>query len=434
MSNPNTNPQILIYCTDAQIEDELEKAFSAIKTMRPVRHYRDDLRGSCKAARDYLPSIVLVELGPELAQVRELIEEINACSPSSTIVGLISGDPNSAADSESKTMFEALRIGVEDFIRRPASSRDLEQALSRRMKPKSSEAANLGRVISTISNKGGVGKSTIAVNMAVELAKRHPGRVLLIDASLQMGVCAAQLNLQPEKTVVDAYKQRDRLDTRLLRELATSHSSGLDLLAAPVHAIDALDVDDAVVSRIILLARRSYDFVVIDTFPLFDRVSMAILDLSEIAYVITDNVVPTLQTVRGFFKLLHDVDFPVSRQRIVLNRFTKIGNCPNRKEVETYLGRTVDHVVPFENRIIQAVNVGAPFVASSSRFSKSKRAIQELVDRIVDTSEDPSPRLASSNSVQDFSDQPTSSNNGAEQRTIENDQSDDIPMSKGDFQ
>ena len=281
-------------------------------------------------------------------------------------------------------MIQALRVGVEDFIRRPVSSRDLEQILTRRMTPKRVDSANLGQVISFISNKGGVGKSTIAINTAVELARRFPQRVLLVDASLQMGVCATQLNLQPKATIVDAWQQRERLDGRLLRELTTQHSSGLSLLAAPASAVESSEVDDAIVSRVLLLARRNYDFVIVDTFPLFDRVNMAILDLSDMAYVVAENVVPTLQTVRGFFELLADVEFPKDRQRIVLNRFTRSGSSPGRSEVEQFLGRTVDYVIPFDKKIVQAANTGSPFVLSLSRFSKSKRAIRDLVDDILD--------------------------------------------------
>lgn len=350
--------------------------------VRPITHYRDELRTCSEAARDYQPNIVLIELGQNLDQVRVLVEEIAASSPSSSIVGLVSADRVASSGSESTLMIQALRVGVEDFIRRPVSSRDLEQILARRMTPKRVDSSSLGQVISFISNKGGVGKSTAAVNTAVELARRFPQRVLLVDASLQMGVCATQLNLQPKATIVDAWQQRERLDGRLLRELATLHSSGLSLLAAPASAVESAEVDDAIISRLLLLARRNYDFVVVDTFPLFDRVNMAILDLSDMAYVVAENVVPTLQTVRGFFELLADVEFPPARQKIILNRFTRSGNCPSRSDVELYLGRTVDYVIPFDKKIVQAANTGSPFVLSLNRFSRSKRAIRDLVDDI----------------------------------------------------
>ncbi len=365
------------------MDDELQKAFDSISGIHPITHYRNQLRSCSDAARDYQPNVVLIDLGQNLDQIRVLVEEVTANSPGSSIVGLVPTERLATGVSESTLMMQAIGVGVEDFIRRPVSSRDLEQMLSRRMTPRRVGVDAPGRIISFISNKGGVGKSTTAVNTAVELARRFPDRVLLVDGSLQMGVCAAQLNLQPKATLVDAWQQRERLDGRLLRELATTHSSGLHLLAAPPSAVEASDLDDAIVSRVLLLARRHYDFVIVDTFPLFDRVNMAILDLSDMAYIVAENVVPTLQTVRGFFELLSDVEYPVSKQQIVLNRFSKSGSSPSLGEVEQFLGRGVNHVIPYDKKVVQAANVGSPFVLSLNRFSKSKRAVEGLVDDLI---------------------------------------------------
>lgn len=341
-------------------------------------------------ARAYQPALVMLEIVSDVRSLQVLVEELAACSPHSAIVGLLQLDRVNASGSESALMIQALRIGVEDFIRRPVSSRDLQQLLTRRLSPRRSDPAKIGLTVSFVSNKGGVGKSTAAVNVAAALGRRHPGRVLLVDGSLQMGVCATQLNVQPKATIVDAWEQRDRLDERLLHELTTSHESGLQLLAAPANAMESAEIDDAMMSRILLLARRRYDYVLVDTFPLFDRVNMAILDMSDYAYVVLENVVPTMQIVRGFFDLLSEVDFAVERQRILLNRFSKAGGSPSRADVERYLGRQVDHLIPFDKRVIQAANLGHPFVLSPNRFSKSARAIRKLVDSIEDLRSDSS--------------------------------------------
>ena len=116
-----------------------------------------------------------------------------------------------------------------------------------------------------------------------------------------MGVCATMLDLKPVTTMTDAYHERDRLDETLLRQLATPHASGLHLLAAPADAVEAAYIDDEVMSRILTLARRTYDYVIVDSFPMLDRVMMAVLDLSDQAYIVLESVVPT---VLGGAKLL----------------------------------------------------------------------------------------------------------------------------------
>ena len=358
----------------------------AVADVAPVTHYFDELRAAAEGARSFRPELVIVELTSDMRALGVLADELSASSPESAIIAVFRPDqlPNQVA--ESTVMIQALRLGVEDFIRRPISSRDLEQLLARRLQRPQQTRTSTGRQVAFISNKGGVGKSTSAVNTAVALAEIHPERVLLVDGSLQIGVCATQLNLQPKTTIVDAWRERDRLDEFLLRELTTAHSSGLDLLAAPKAAIDAIDIDDAIVSRILMLARRSYDYVVVDTFPLFDRVIMAILDLSDLAYIVLENVVPTMQNIRGFFDLLDDVEFPAEKQRLLLNRFSKIGGNPDQAEVESYLDRDVDHVVPFDSKVIQAANTGTPFVMNAGRFSKSARAVRGIAEEITSLS------------------------------------------------
>ena len=146
-----------------------------------------------------------------------------------------------------------------------------------------------------------MGKSTSALNAACGLAVRHPQRVLLIDASLQMGVCASLLDLTPATSISDIVREDGRLDETLIRQLAVPHSSGLHLLAAPAEAVEAGEIDDEVMSRILTLARHAYDFVIVDTFPMLDRAIVAVLDLSDRAYVVVENVVPT---VLGAVKLV----------------------------------------------------------------------------------------------------------------------------------
>ena len=162
----------------------------------------------------------------------------------------------------------------------------------------------MGRVVCFVSNKGGVGKSTTAVNAACGLALRHPGRVLLVDASLQMGVGASLLDLTPATSLLDVVREADRLDEILLRQLAAPHSSGLHLLAAPDDAVAASEIDDEIISRLVTLARRTYDFVIVDTFPMLDRAMVAVLDHSDRAYVVLENVVPTVLGGVKFLQVL----------------------------------------------------------------------------------------------------------------------------------
>ncbi len=239
--------------------------------------------------------------------------------------------------------------------------------------------ATAGKIVSFVSNKGGVGKSTLAVNAACGLAMRRPERVLLIDLSVQLGVCASMLDLRPPATVIDAVRQRDRLDETLLRQTATVHESGLHLLAAPPGAVEATEIDDESVIRLLTLARRAYDFVVVDTFPMIDRVMLAVLDLSDRAYVVVENVVPTLIGMVKFVDLLDGLGVNRTRQRVVLNRFTSLPGSLPAVDVEQRLGREVDFVLPFDKRVVIAANAGEPYVMRPSRWFGYGPPLRRLV-------------------------------------------------------
>lgn len=376
-------PKILIVSPDHRLEAEVQAALKGITDTDAVLHYVPEARLAVEAARNRRPDLALIEMGDDIRALKALADDLNKSSPETALAAVFSPEIFGPDVSESAILIEAIRAGLQDFLRRPLSRADLGQLLERLYrKYASAPATRLGRTVSFISNKGGVGKSTVSTNTAVALAQRHPSRVLLIDASLQMGVCSALLDLKPVTSLTDAVEQRDRLDETLIRQLAVPHDTGLHLLAAPADAVEAAYMDDATMSRILSLARRAYDFVIVDTFPMLDQVMMAVLDLSDRAYVVLESVVPTVLGAAKLIKLLDNLGFPRDRQRIVLNRYT--GSTDNLKpaDVAMRLGRDVDHIVPNQRKLAIAANIGKPYILSATRWWGFGRAIHELIGEI----------------------------------------------------
>lgn len=374
--------QILLFCVDSQLPGELDRALAAQGGARPVVHQATELRQAAEAIRSRRPQVALIEMTGDMHQVRAFGEEVAAASPETAVVGVFRPEVFGPDVSESAILIEAIRCGVRDFLRRPISSSDMEVLLDRLVSKSDRQARQLGQIVGIISNKGGVGKSTLSVNTAAGLARRHPGRVLLLDASLQMGVCASMLDLKPSLTISDALRQRERLDETLIRELATPHACGLHLLAAPNNAVEGAEIDDELLSRVLTLARRAYDFVVVDTFPMVDKVSMTILDLSDRVYVVLENVVPTVLCGVKLIELLNELNFDASKQRVVLNRYTQRAGNLRPIDVARRLGRNIDHILPLHASVQAAANTGRPFVLKASRFSSLGRRIQNLIREI----------------------------------------------------
>lgn len=375
-------PHVLIIGNDRTLGDEARAALAALRSLEPVIRIVAAGRQGLEQARIWQPHLAFLEIDADMNAARQQVADLVAASPQTHIVGVYRPDLFEHEAQQSALLIEIIRAGARDFLRRPLSSADLDGLVQRMLQAGQAGAPRVGRLVSFMSNKGGVGKSTLATNVAVSLAMRRPDRVLLIDTSLQIGTCASLLDLAPSTTLADAARQRDRLDETLIGQLAAPHRSGLHVLAAPTDAIEGAEVTDEVISRVLTLARRSYDYVVVDTIPSLDRVAMAVIDLSDLIYLVYENVVPTLLSAAKMLQLLHKLGVPDERMRLILNRVQRIAGNPRPNEAAERLGRRVDHVVRFDRGIVAAANVGEPFAMTAGRFSTRGRDLAPIVQEI----------------------------------------------------
>jgi pilus assembly protein CpaE len=385
--NTDRTLQFLVVSNDPSLAEEFQNAAQGVKTFRCATTFVDSQRAGIEAARLRQPEVVVVEMGLDVAEVRAFAEEVSVVSPDTAVVAAYSRRTFSDAEVESAAIIDALRARVQDFLRRPLSSGELEQLVMRLRRGSERQQGRLGKVISFISNKGGVGKSSVSTNVACELARRHPGRVLLLDVSLQLGVCSSMLDLDPTTSITDAAQQLDRLDTTFLQQITLPHESGLRVLAAPPTVMAAAEVDDRVVSRVIALARRSYDYVVVDTFPVVDGVIMAILDLSNVVCIVTQVIVPVLNGTASLLETVRQLGVDEDRLWVILNRGQpSFAGELKASDVESHLKVNVRHEVPYEKKLPMSVNMGRPQVLHGSRWSGFRKGIQRIVDDIEETS------------------------------------------------
>ncbi|MGF1572227.1 MAG: AAA family ATPase [Sumerlaeia bacterium] len=377
-----STPKIIIISRDVSLRQEVDNALSAIADIRAIVHHVDDTRAGIEMCRNRRPDYVLLEVKTDINGIRLFIEEISTVSPNTQVIAIFPLGNNQNAYQDSSFVIQAMRVGVKDFLRRPISTSDLDQFIDRTLRQVSSSSEMIGKVIPFFTNKGGVGKSTLSLSTSAYLASLYPGRVLIVDASIQMGVCAPMLNLRPKTTMTDVVREKDRLDATLIRELSVEHSSGLHLLACPHNALEATLIDDEVISRVLNLARRSFDYVIVDTFPMIDKVMMAVLDQCDRAYLVSESTVPTLEGTCRMLEVLEELGFPHERKRLILNRYSSfIGNI-NANEVTKRMGFEINHIVPYEKKLLIAANLGEPYILNNKR-SKFGKAIAAIADEII---------------------------------------------------
>ena len=358
---------------------EVESAVSSAVPGRAFVVHARDREEAERRLRQRTPDVCLLDVGRDAAALRTFVERQRLLAPDLVVVG-VQAHP-SDAPTPSDVLVEAVRTKLFDVVERPISSESLRDVVAAVSEGRRDAHARSGRVIAFHSTKGGVGKSTLSINTATGLALDHPDGVLLIDCSLQLGVCASALDLTPKASIATAARERDRLDARLLRELCAYHEdTGLRLLSAPIDAFDASDVDDQAMAQVIALARSTFEFVVIDTLPIVDAVMLTIFDLADRLYLVNQGTVPDVIGAARLREMLDRLEIPADRERIVLNR-----NMPpfpgqlRPEEVADRIGRDVDFEIPYEKRVLSALNLGRPRILDAGRRGWG-RVVRELID------------------------------------------------------
>ncbi|MCF4122811.1 AAA family ATPase [Antribacter sp. KLBMP9083] len=237
-------------------------------------------------------------------------------------------------------------------------------------------AASRGRVVSVLSPKGGVGKTTVATNLAVGLAKAAPGSTVLVDLDVQFGDVASALNLAPQHSLADMVGDAASRDAMVLKTLLTQHETGLHVICgvdSPA-AADGVTADD--VSRLLATLAAEFRYVVVDTAPGLLEHTLAVLDQTTDPLLVTSMDVPG---VRGLRKELETLDaLGVGSPFIALN-LTDRHSGMSVADVEATIGTGVDLLLPRSRALAASVNLGVPLIQSGGRDVMTKR-LRVLVD------------------------------------------------------
>ena len=291
----------------------------------------------------------------------------------------------------------ALRAGVNDVLAAPVDAVQLTSAVDRvsdgleasvvaRPAPadisvvEDQSSGDLGKVITVFSTKGGAGKSVLAANLAVVLARRSTDKpVVLIDADLQFGDVAVMLKLAPQHTIVDAVGSLDRLDPTLLMQFLMRHEpSGLLILPAPLEPSFADQISAAEMVKIIRLLRTFCSAVVIDTPAYFNEVVLGIIEESDEVLLIAGMDIPNIKNVKIGLQTLRLLNVPMSKLHLVLNRANSKVKL-DVSEVERTLQIKAESLIPSDVVVPQSVNKGNPVVLDAPKSGVAK-SIEQLAD------------------------------------------------------
>ncbi|MEJ7832598.1 MAG: P-loop NTPase [Nocardioides sp.] len=235
-------------------------------------------------------------------------------------------------------------------------------------------AVRLGKVVTIFSPKGGVGKTTMAVNLALALTEQGARRVCLVDLDLAFGDVSITMQLFPSHSIEQAVGSEDSIDLEMLTGLLTRHQDSLMVLAAPAHPDVRERVTPVLVSRILRTLREGFDYIVVDTAPAFDDQTLTALDETDECVIVATLDVPTLKNVKVALETLEMLDIAGGHRHLLLNRADDAVGIGVDK-VEAILGMSVAAKVATSIDIAAATNAGTPIVIGKPDHPSSSAMI-----------------------------------------------------------
>ncbi|HEX3723504.1 MAG TPA: response regulator [Nitrolancea sp.] len=328
-----------------------------------------------------LPDVILMDINmPDMDGITATTE-ITSRLPSVGVIMM-------SVQDEPDMLRRAMLAGAREFLAKPFSLEELITAVrhvsrlaQQAQRPVMTTSANgtaprqsdggQAKVIAVVGNKGGVGRSAIATNVAMAIRTLTSKQVALIDASLSFGDIGVMMNVAKSKTFSDIAIQPHQLDREILEDIMVTHSSGIRLLLAPSTPQESETVSAEHLRAAVTVLSKSVEYIVIDTRPGFDDTMLALMDESDVLLLVLTMEMTTIKDTRQFLEIAELLGYPDDKITLVLNRFNNYSGIPVADIAEN-LKREIEFKVPDEPAaMLRSVNEGSPLVSSQpeNRFS-----------------------------------------------------------------
>ena len=340
-------------------------------------------RRAIELAISLKPDIVLMDINmPDMDGI-EATEQLSAQVPGASVVMM-------SVQGEADYLRRSMLAGAREFLIKPFSSDELtssiRQIYSREREklerfpvavPAPAVAppdVDPGQIIAVFGPKGGIGRTTIAVNVAVAAASELGQRTALLDGSFQFGDVGVLLNLNPKnKSIADLAPDLEAgLELETIDPFLTVHSSGVKVLLAPPSPEMAELVTPVGVRKVLDMLRRTNDLIIVDCSSSMNDTTLAILDSADVILTMLTLEITSIKNMRLFLEVTDQLGYESSSIKLVLNRADSTLGI-RVADVEQSIGRKVDHTIVSDGRsVVYALNRGIPFFMSNREAQVSQ--------------------------------------------------------------
>jgi len=385
-----------------------------------------DVVGSAASGREAIemavrlnPNVILMDINmPDMDGIAAT-EQLSSIAPAAAVVMM-------SVQGEADYLRRSMLAGAREFLVKPFSSDELTASIrqvSARERDKQSRLAAVpvalgaapvngarpggsgepGVVVAVFSPKGGVGRTTVAVNLAIAAATELGKKVVIMDGSFQFGDVGVLLNLNPKsKSIADLIPEieagsLDSLDTFLI-----NHTAGIRVLLAPPSPETAEMITAGGVKTVLDRLRADHDLVVVDCTSYFNDTTLAILDAADIILTMLSLEITSIKNMRLFLEVAEQLGYESGKVRLILNRADSALGI-RVADVEHSIGRKVDETIVSDGRsVVYALNRGVPFFLSNREAQVSQdilRLARSVVGEQSSTADDDSRKATQKKSL-----------------------------------
>lgn len=322
------------------------------------------------------PQLIIVDLSNDKEDNYKLIEKITTTQKQTKILV-------TAASYDTDSIIKAMRSGAREFLPKPILKEDLVNTLNKiNEQIYGSDKTTNCKVITTFSNKGGIGKTSIATNLALEIANITKEKVALVDMNFQLGDVATFLDIKPSFDISYVVKNLDGTDDSfLLSTLDKYKDTDLYILADPPYMEQAKDITPEQISKLFDALRETFAYVIVDTSNVFDGKTITVLDNTDFIMLVTIVNLPAIRNCQRCLDIFERLGYDKDKTKVVINRYMENDEV-KAEDVEEALNQKVYWKIPNNYfTIMSSINKGLPvsLINPTSNIAQSYRELATVL-------------------------------------------------------
>lgn len=371
----NQIPTVIID-TEPQAIELLRLYLNELNYLQLTGEFEDIVAGY-NCILEHRPAIVIIDISKKSELALDIINKISVNHKTCKIVV-------TSSNYSTDMIIRAMRAGAREFLPKPFIKDDLLNALNKlkdQVGGLNSENKKC-KVITTFSNKGGIGKTAIATNLALELANMTKEKVALVDLNLQLGDITTFLDINPSFDISYVVQNLSRIDeTFLLSTLEKYKETSLYVLADPPYLEQAEDITAEQIAKLFDVLKQAFSYIVVDTSANFDGKTITALDNSDLILLITIVNLPAIRNCQRCLDLFERLGYEKEKTKIILNRYMENDEI-KVEDVEDVLSKKIYWKIPNNYfTIMSAINKGIPvgLINPDSNISQSYRELAAML-------------------------------------------------------